>query len=688
MLRVDRHSVLISPMKTNQLPSFASVVPEKIATQLQQLLDKNRESLKELLAQPGPFTWENLLYPLEELEDKVHHFWSPISHLNAVANTPALREGYNAGLPLLTDYHTELGHNQTLYQAVVQIAESEAYAHFDVAQKMVIKHLLRDFKLAGISLPAAQKQRFAELSKELSQLGTRFEENVLDATEGWVKLITDLGELKGLSEIALQAAQATAAQRGLTGWLFTLEAPSYLAVMLHADSAELRRDMYTAFVTRASGEGPQAGRWDNTAVMQEMLTKRLERAQLLGFNNFAEQSIVSKMVSSPQQVLDFLEHLLEASRPKAQQEFKELQAFAAEQTGQRVLEPWDIAYYTEKLRQQRYAISQDELRAYFPLEKVLTGLFSIVNRLFGVSFKRMDHVETWHPDVACYALFDRNNQLRSVFYIDLYARPNKRGGAWMDEYCGRRRLANGDIQVPVAYLTCNFQAPVGETPSLLTHEEVETLFHELGHCLQHMLTQVNYSAVSGINGIPWDAVELPSQFLENWAWEKESIQYIAEHYLTHQPLPEELFQRMWRAKNFQQAIQILRQIEFALFDFKLHIHFDPHEKNQIKQILNQVRERTALLPIPIFNCFQNSFTHIFGGGYAAGYYSYKWAEVMASDAFDLFLEKGIFDPKTSQSFLRTFLESGGAVEPLELFIQFRGRPPQVEALLRQSGIRV
>ncbi len=669
-----------------QLPQFNTIDPAMITSQLQQILDENRQTLEELLQKTQPFTWQNCLYPLEDLEERLHHFWSPISHLNAVANNPALREAYNAGLPMLTDYHTELGHNQALYQAITQIAESEAFNHFDSAQKMVIKHYLRDFKLAGVSLPPAQKQRFAELSKQSSQLGTRFEENVLDATEGWVKHITDPHELAGIPEIAVHAAHAAAEQKQLPGWLFTLEAPSYLAIMLHADSASLRQEMYTAFVTRASDQGPQAGRWDNSKIIQEMLENRLEKAQLLGFKNYAELSLATKMVSAPQQVLDFLQSLLDASRSKAIKEFAEVQEFAANQTGEQNLQPWDVGYYSEKLRKQRYDISQEELRAYFPLEKVLTGLFTIVQRLFGMSCQPVEGVDVWRPDVRCYAMYDSQNQLRSYFYIDLYARPHKRGGAWMDEYCGRRRLPDGSLQIPVAFLTCNFQAPVGKMPSLLTHDEVETLFHEFGHCLQHMLTQVDYTPVAGINGIPWDAVELPSQILENWAWEKECIQMIAEHYLTRQPLPEELFQRMRTAKNFQQAMQMLRQIEFALFDFRLHMRFDPQQHHQVQKILDSVRQQTALLPIPAFNRFQNSFAHIFGGGYAAGYYSYKWAEVMASDAFDLFLEKGIFDPETSQKFLHTFLESGGSVEPLELFIQFRSRPPQTEALLRQSGI--
>ncbi len=669
----------------NSLPVFSNINPEKIPQELTQLLDSNRKKIAELLAQKEAYSWENLLQPLEEIEDQIHQFWSPVAHLNSVMNSPAIREAYNSGLPMLTDYNTKLGHNRALYEAIIQISESEEFTHFNPAQKMVIKHLLRDFKLAGVSLPSQEKQQFSELSKALSQLSTRFEENVLDATEGWSRHITDAYELKGLPEIAIQAAKEAAEKKQLPGWLFTLEAPSYLAIMMYADSAELRQDMYTAFVTRASDQGPNAGRWNNKPVMDEILTKKIERARLLGFNHYAEQSLATKMVSSPQQVLDFLNHLLTATQDKAHQELKELREFAAKNTGQALLQPWDIGYYSEKMRQQQYAISQEELRAYFPVEKVLSGLFTIVNRLFGLNFKLIDNADVWHPDVHCYAMFDHKDQLRSYFYIDLFARSNKRGGAWMDEYRGRRKL-NNHTQIPIAYLNCNFQAPIGKTPSLLTHDEVQTLFHEFGHCLQHMLTTVDYAAVAGINGVPWDAVELPSQILENWAWEKECMDYISKHYLTGMPLPDDLFQKMWKAKNFQQGMQMLRQLEFALFDFKLHMEFNPHQHNQIQQILDKVREQSALLPIPVFNRFQNSFTHIFSGGYAAGYYSYKWAEVMASDAFDLFLEKGIFDPVTSEKFLTTFLESGGSVEPLDLFIQFRGRPPKIEPLLRQSGI--
>ncbi len=672
-------------MTTNNLPQF-QLDTDTIVSRLQKLLDQNRQAIAGLLTQSTPFTWNNLIHPWENLDDHLHHFWSPINHLNAVMNTSALRQAYNKALPLLTNYHTEIGHNQALYQAVCQIAESENYAQLDDAQKMVINHMLRDFKLAGIALPPAEKKLFADLSTDLSRLGTQFEENVLDATNGWTKHITDRDQLAGLPELEIEAAKATAKDKQLEGWLLTLEMPSYLGVMLHANSAALRQEMYTAFVTRASDQGPNAGKWDNSQVMSDILQLRRKRAQLLDFNNYAEQSLATKMVSSPAQVLEFLNHLLTATKEKAATEFQELSQFALEQGGIKKLEVWDIAYYSEKLRQKRYSISEEELRVYFPLSKVITGLFAIVGRLFDIEIKPVGHANVWHPDVTCYAIYDLEGHLRSYFYFDLYSRPNKRGGAWMDEYSRRRKISATETQLPVAYITCNFHPPAGETPSLLSHEEVTTLFHEFGHGLQHMLTQENYASVSGINGIPWDAVELCSQFLENWAWEKESIHLITEHYQTKQPLPEELLQRMHHARNFQKAMQIMRQLEFALFDFELHLNFEPDQKDQIKNILDQVRSRTAVYPVPTFNRFQHSFSHIFGGGYAAGYYSYKWAEVMACDAFGLFKEKGIFDPIVSKKFLHTFLEKGGAIDPAELFIQFRGRPPEINALLQLYGV--
>ncbi len=465
-----------------------------------------------------------------------------------------------------------------------------------------------------------------------------------------------------------------------------LEAPSYLAVMSRADSRALREEMYIAFCTRASDQGPQAGRWDNSAVMQKILECRLERTQLLGLPHFAAESLATKMAQSSEEVLNFLNHLREAVYDKAKAEFNCLQQFAKETDGLEALKPWDIAYYSEKLRKKNYDFSQDLLREYFPIEKVLTGLFAITQKLYGLNFKKLVNVEVWHKDVDCYAIYDEQQQVRSYFYLDLYARPNKRGGAWMDEYCVRRRRVDGSIQYPVAYVNCNFQAPLHDTPALLTHDDVSTLFHEFGHALQHMLSTIDYAGVSGINGIPWDAVEIASQFFENWVWEKPGLALLTQHYKTGEPLPEYLFTKLLNAKHFQSAIQFLRQLELALFDFELHVQFKKEDQEAIQRILNAVRARTSLLPIPEFNRFQHSFGHIFGGGYAAGYYSYKWAEVLASDAFSLFKERGIFDQAVSKLFMHLFLEKGGSIDPLALFIEFRGRPPQIEALLRQEGI--
>jgi len=448
----------------------------------------------------------------------------------------------------------------------------------------------------------------------------------------------------------------------------------------------LREEMYHAFVTRASGQEPNANRWNNTAVITDILKTRLEIVRLLDFQNYAERSLATKMVKKTKDVLDFLQKLIAASQDKAKEEFEALKQFAKSELGMQKLEAWDIAYASEKLRQARYDISQEDLRPYFPEHKVVSGLFSIVHKLFGITVKEQSDVDTWHPDARCYAIYDNSDTLISYFYTDLYARENKRGGAWMDECRVRRRTDNGNTQLPVAFVTCNFNAPIGDDPALFTHEDVLTLFHEFGHSLQHMLTKIDCADVSGINGVPWDAVEVASQFLENWAWEKESLAMISEHYQTKAPLPDALFDKMHNAKNFQSALQMIRQLEFSLFDFRLHMEFDPKEESQVQRILDEVRQKISVIPAPAFNRFQNSFAHIFAGGYAAGYYSYKWAEVMASDAFSLFKEKGIFDKTTSQKFLTTFLESGGAKDPLDLFITFRGHEPKIDALLKEKGI--
>lgn len=664
------------------LPLFSTIKPEEIELRLDQLLKSNRQKIQQLLQQQQPFNWDNLVNPLEDVENRLHEFWAPIAHMNAVVNAPALRDAYNACLPKLTDYYTQLSHNQKLYEAIGSIGQGLEYQRLNQPQRKVIDNELRDFKLSGIALPEAKKKHFAKLSKQLAQLNSKFEENILDATQGWTKHITDEKELAGLPEHAITAAK----QRQKEGWMFTLEAPSYLAVITHAQSRRLREEMYHAFCTRASDQGPTANCWDNSDVMHDILKCRLELAQLLGFNNFAEYSLATKMVKTPQEAIDFLNQLVDASLPKARAEFKELSEFAKKTLGIKKLEIWDVTFASEKLRQHRYAISQEELRPYFPESQVLRGLFDIVNRLFNVSVEELHTVDVWHPDVRCFALYDGKGELRSYFYFDLYARENKRGGAWMDDARPRHRLNNGELQLPIAFVTCNFNPPVGKDPALFSHIDVVTLLHEFGHALQHMLTKIDYVDVSGINGIPWDAVEVASQFLENWAFEKESLKLLSKHYKTGEPLPDALFNKMNKAKNFQSAMLMMRQLEFALFDMYLYVEFDSRQNNQIQMILQKVRERVCVVPVPEFNRFQHAFSHIFSGGYAAGYYSYKWAEVMASDAFSLFEEKGIFDRNTAQNFLTYILEPGGSEDPDELFKAFRGREPTVDALLKHSGI--
>ncbi len=664
------------------LPNFSAINLDSVEKELEIILNNNLSDINKLLEKNTVYTWDNLMQPMEELNDKLHHFWSPIQHMNGVINSPKLREVINNCLPKLSDYSSEISQNETLFHAV----ESIDIKNLDIAQQKTIENDIRNFKLAGVNLPKAEQEKFAALSKSLSQLTQKFEENVLDATMGFKKVINNPKELSGIPEHAVSAAKLLAEKENKSGWIFSLEAPSYLAVMMYADSQSLREAMYTAFVTRASDQGPNANKWNNDDVMREILEKRFELAKLLGFKNYAEYSLQTKMVKKTEDVLNFLSELAEKSLPSAQKEFQQLSEFAKSELKIEKLNAWDVAYASEKLSQQLYQISQEDLRPYFPEPKVLTGLFSVIQKLYHITVKPELNVNLWHKDASCFNLFDSNNKLQARLFIDLYARENKRGGAWMDDCRARRKLLNGEIQIPVAYVTCNFNAPAPNQPALFTHDDVITLFHETGHALQHMLTKINIASVSGINGIPWDAVEVASQFFENWAWEKASIDLFAEHFQTKSKLPNDLFEKLIRAKNFQSAMQMMRQVEFALFDFDLHMHFDANNLNSIQVILNHVREKTSVVPVPTFNRFQNSFSHIFAGGYAAGYYSYKWAEVMACDAFSLFLQNGIFDAKTAEKFKTTFLESGGAKEPMDLFIEFRGRKPQVDALLEQNEI--
>ena len=668
------------------LPPFAHIRPEHVEPAVDTLLAENRETVRRLLAANREYTWDNLVQPLEEMEDRLSRVWAPVSHMNSVVNSEALRQAYNACLPKLSEYSTELGQNAELHAAYRSLHDTGEYARLDTAQKKVIDDALRDFHLSGVDLPAEQQARFKEIRQRLSKLTTRFEENVLDATQAWTRHVTDEARLSGLPDSARAMARQAAEQKGLDGWLFTLDFPSYYAVVSYADDRELRREMHEAYVTRASDQGPNAGKWDNSEVMAEILALRHELANLLGYRTYAERSLATKMADSPERVLGFLHDLARRSRPQAQKELDELRAFARDKFGLADLQPWDIAYYSEKLREHTYAISQEELKPYFPETRVIPGMFRVVERLYGITIREVEGVEVWHPDVRFYEIRDENGELRGQFYLDLYARENKRGGAWMDDCRGRFRHADGTLQTPVAFLTCNLTPPVGDQPALFTHDEVITLFHEFGHGLHHMLTRIDYIDVSGINGVPWDAVELPSQFMENWCWEKEALDLIAGHYRTGEPLPDDLYRRMYAAKNFQAGMMMVRQLEFALFDFRLHHEYDPQKGARIQEILDEVRAEVAVVEPAPFNRFQHSFTHIFAGGYAAGYYSYKWAEVLSADAFSLFEERGIFDPETGRRFLHAILEQGGSRDPMDLFVEFRGREPRIDALLRHSGI--
>lgn len=667
------------------LPPFSKIKPEHVVPAVEHGIEQCKKTIEQVLAGKD-FTWQGLVMPLEEADDKLSRLFSPVSHMHSVVNSQALREVYDQVLPKLSEYSTYVGQHQGLFDAYTALAQSDEYTQLSRAQQKVIDNALRDFKLSGIALNASDKKRYGEISSRLSELAAKFGNNVMDATLAWQKHITDEQELAGLPESAKALAAQTAQSKELEGWLFTLDIPSYLPIMTHADNRELRQEAYTAFVTRASDQGPNAGEYDNSAIMDEELALRHELAQLLGFENYAQMSLATKMADSTEQVFGFLNDLAEKSRPQAQKELEELCAYAKEKHDIDQLEAWDYAYYSEKLKQEKYAISDEQLRPYFPEDKVLSGLFKTVEQLFGVRVEEQQDIDTYHDDVRFFAIYDGNNTLRGRFYLDLYAREHKRGGAWMDDCMGRKVRLGGQLQTPVAYLVCNFNRPIGEKPALFTHDEVVTLFHEFGHGLHHMLTQVDAAAVAGINGVAWDAVELPSQFLENWCYEKEALAFISGHYESGEPLPQELLSKLLAAKNYQSAMQMVRQLEFSLFDFHIHADYNPTAGSEIQIILDKVRQQVAVIQPPSFNRFQHGFAHIFAGGYSAGYYSYKWAEVLSADAFSKFEEEGIFNSDTGRAFLTNILEKGGSEEPAVLFERFRGRAPTVDALLRHSGI--
>ena len=665
-------------------PAFSEIDIGSVEAELDKKLSACRAVVKKVAKVKNP-EWDTLVQPLAEAHNELNLFWSPVRHLNSVMNNDQLRDVYKQCLPKLSSYYTDLGQHKPLYEATLALASSDAYANLTPAQQREIQNELRDFELGGVSLTDEAKKRFAEIAQDLSRLTTEFSDNVLDATNAWEKQLDDVAALKGLPESAIAAARQRAEQKDLDGYLVNLEFPSYLAVMTYADDATLRKELYTAFTTRASNQGPHAGQYDNSATMKEILQLRAEKANLLGYDAYADLSMVRKMVESPQVVVEFLDDLAKRAVPQAREEFETLEAFAKSELDMDALEAWDVPYVSDKLKQREHELSAEDLKPYFPASIAVPGMFKVVGKLFGLSIDVVENVDVYHDDVALFQIKDANGELRGEFFMDNYARANKRGGAWMD-VCSSRQKISGQTQTPIAYLTCNLTPPVGDDPALLRHDEVTTLFHEFGHGLHHMLTRVDNAGVSGINGVEWDAVELPSQFLENWCWERESIDMISGHYKTGEKLPDELLERMRNARNFQSAMQLVRQLEFAMFDMQLHIQSTPTESADIQATLNKVREKVAVVPTPSFNRFQHGFSHIFSGGYSAGYFSYKWAEVLSADAFARFEEEGIFNEKTGRDFLKSVLEVGGSRDAMTSFVEFRGREPTVDALLRHSGL--
>ena len=672
-------------LEPGELPAFSKISPAIIEPAISELIAQNRNAIAILAKQDHP-DWAGLIQPLELMNDRLEKAWSPVRHLNSVKSSPELRDAYNLCLPLLSEYATEVSQNRELYEAYRRISESADYTNFSPAQKKTINDALLHFRLGGVELEGDDRQRYQQLQTELSELQSRFENNLLDATQAWQYLTEDETELAGLPGYAIAMLRQLAEQKELAGYRVTLDMPCYLAVITYADSRSLRQAIYEGYVTRASNKGVTDKIWDNSAIMQDIVAKRQEKAKLLGYSDYAEYSLQTKMASDVKQVLEFLYDLAARSRQAARNEVDERQEFAQSQGFEGELEAWDYAYYSEKLKQHRYQISDEDLKPYFADRSVIRGLFEIVARLYSIRITRVEGgIDCWHDSVGFYQIEDSQGKPIGQFFLDLYARENKRGGAWMDECVNRYRI-EGKTQLPVAYLTCNLTPPLGDEPALFTHDEVITLFHEFGHGLHHLLTRVDVPEVAGINGVEWDAVELPSQFMENFCWEYDALQLFARHYQSDDPLPIDLFDRMLAARNFQSALQMLRQIEFSLFDLLMHQQADITSAAQIQQILDQVRGDIAVVKTPEINCFQNGFSHIFAGGYAAGYYSYKWAEVLSADAFAAFEEEGIFNPETGNRFLQCVLEQGGSRPAMDSFRCFRGREPDIDALLRHSGI--
>ncbi len=673
-------------LATEHLPAFRAIRPEHVEPAIDTVLAENRTAIAELLASlPDDPGWEDLVVPLERLDTRLDDVWSPVRHLNSVMNTDALRAAYNACLPKLSEYASEMSQNAALFEAFDRLARSPGFAEEPADRRKLVQDALRDFHLSGVDLPEDRKARVREINSRLSALTARYEENVLDATQGWTLHLKDDARLAGVPPSAQGMLAQNARERDLDGFVITLDFPSYYAVMTHAEDRDLRELVYTAYVTRASDEGPDAGRFDNSEVMVEILRLRQEKAEITGFRHHAERSLATKMADTPDTVEHFLQDLARRARAPAESDLQDMRDYARSQFGMDVLEAWDYPFVAEKIRSDRLGLSQEMLKPYFPADRVVAGLFGLVERLFGVSITADPTVETWHDDVRYYVIRDAEGRERAGFYFDLYARSGKRGGAWMD-VCRSRFVTPAHRQLPVAYMTCNSTPPVDGKSALFTHDEVITLFHEFGHGLHHMLTRVDHPEIAGISGVEWDAVELPSQFMENWCWEREALDLFARHHETDDPMPEDLYQRMLGTRHFQSALQLLRQVEFALFDMRLHSGAVPATAADIQEVLDRVRDEVAVIRPPSFNRFQHGFAHIFAGGYAAGYYSYKWAEVLSADAFARFEEEGLFSPDVGRDYLQEILEVGASRPALESFRAFRGREPQIDALLRHSGL--
>jgi oligopeptidase A len=668
------------------LPRFAEIKAGHVGPAVDQLLVESRAVLDSIAADDIPATWDAFVRPLEDSTERLSRAWGQVEHLHAVLDSPELRAAYNASLPKITQFWTELGQNQRLFDKYRALRNSPGFADLMPPRKKLVENALRDFRLGGADLPAELKPRYAAIQDELASLSAKFSENVLDATNAYSIVIEDKLRLAGLPADSIQAAREAAQKESKDGWKFTLQMPSYLPIMQYADDRALRETLYRANATRASEFGRPE--WDNTPLIGRILKLRKEDATLLGYSSFAEVSLVPKMAQTPQEVLDFLHDLARRARPFAESDFAELRDFAARKLGLSTLEAWDMAYAAEKLRAERYSFSDQEVKQYFPETQVVPGMFKLVETLYGIHIAE-SRAPVWHDDVRFFDIRSVSGELIGQFYVDLYARETKRGGAWMDGAISRRRT-NSSIQTPVAYLNCNFSGPVGGKPALFTHDDVITLFHEFGHGLHHLLTEIEDLGVSGINGVEWDAVELPSQFMENFCWEWEVLEHMTRHVDTGERLPRTLFEKMLAAKNFQSGLGMLRQIEFSLFDMLLHFDFDPEAGRSAQDVLDAVRKDIAVVMPPVYNRFPNNFSHIFAGGYAAGYYSYKWAEVLSADAFAAFEEMrgqhSVLDGATGARFRDEVLAVGGSRPAAESFRAFRGRDPQVDALLRHNGM--